>query len=1335
MADPDILPDWTVPSVSASGEDQDPVPSVSASGEDQDPVPSFSETYTTPEDPETSGYPSSFSSLYMPNLYAGLIDALTFLIDIPTMVAGYALGEGAEALGFEESAKRFKNPLLLSDIGKAAFEAPRVVEEAITGEPAGSFTSAFDATPRAPRSSAERFWKDFFYIGGGGLSFPTALAGAFGAFRGPVTRLLANASGRGTNSAAAQAMLEKAYTAKGPNAVQALIETARQYAAKFTLGLGDKPVRTLSAEQLLATAAATGYALPERWADKDGRIMVDLGDDAGEVDIAPSVKILSSMGLPIALAHTPTGIMLTADKTKLTPLIKWVRNKGKVFGKSLIGGFTDKGRFDLASRIFNAMEAEPGVLENILLPAIESGHFRSPGTPPALRVLEDGTVVPEAGGLRPDTLQALKQLGYDETRLAKLDASLAGREGGRNLNARIGAETRRARVLDKTFDLLKSHVGLRGEPGDEAVTYRAIEQARNQLDKEALDSLEKALQKARTVFQELEPSIGRAEASRLAVEMLDGARLASRDVRTRLWDKDLVGTEYVDTSKFGDWALDVIKDMGIRNARVTPGIGIFYKLAGQERLASIGVGESGKPLTLDDLAGAKGDAGVPMIPEEVPLRGLYDVFGEPGTLYAEVPKISMVDKLRSEISDLSHAAYRRGDAKLGGRYRTIVNYIDDELLAPKNFADSDLPLFAKLKPANLENIELNRLYTIDAKERFGPNSEIGRILYRGAEPVPEEFLQRLLRTGPGSGARVDLFRHALNEPQQVVQNGKATWQRDPEAGLALGDSPNVIEADLLRRFTESVPPNQPVSQKQVDRFLTQYKDAVDEVPGLRDKFNNLTEVQKAVDEMAAKLTVPDREKVFAALSRGATVEDVQNAKLINTENLVDRQLANAASHYLNADPDQAARTFIESSPQLAATRADEIAALLAKDESGAAAAGFRAALWRALRESSRRFSNDGSPMPGIETKKLVDTIESHRPYLEKFYDKSSMEFLDELVKGGSLQRTGTGSPHAGTVQDVMAANFATTETIGAAGRTAGQRAFGVLGINPLVATGMGRRIAAYTFNKVGEEKIMKLVEDALRDPEKAAALIRRFRELPDWTPPPKTLQTLRGIGDDPEAALRAGAGEAKDRLARIADFGKKVLKGHSLEAVQRAVRYGLVPAQAEARRMTLEEDYSAGRPFVFEDNRIRYEIENAPDDEPRGPLEVDIRPLQVDTTRDPDNDGRVSAEEAAYFTYRGQPWGIAAPMPERPAPVRRTSNIPAPRPVNPASGMSNVSPVGPADTGARGRQVFPYDPIFSEGFGYRHGGLITGGAGSGMGRKEQSEGIMSIRCKPRQLVG
>jgi len=59
------------------------------------------------------------------------------------------------------------------------------------------------------------------------------------------------------------------------------------------------------------------------------------------------------------------------------------------------------------------------------------------------------------------------------------------------------------------------------------------------------------------------------------------------------------------------------------------------------------------------------------------------------------------------------------------------------------------------------------------------------------------------------------------------------------------------------------------------------------------------------------------------------------------------------------------------------------------------------------------------------------------------------------------------------------------------------------------------------------------------------------------------------------------------------------------------------------------------------------------------------------------------------------------------------------------SSLASVNPLGTALFGAN-------DPVF--GLGFRHGGYVTGGAGSGVGRMEES-GIMSIKRKPRQLVG
>ena len=119
---PVVLPDF---SASSSG---NPPAGAAAS------PPSLQTTYVDPNEPTTSGSPDAFSSVYAPSFYKGLIDAATFLVDIPTMGAGYVMGAGAEALGFDEAAKRFRKPVLLSDVVKGGFEAPAKIQEAITGE-------------------------------------------------------------------------------------------------------------------------------------------------------------------------------------------------------------------------------------------------------------------------------------------------------------------------------------------------------------------------------------------------------------------------------------------------------------------------------------------------------------------------------------------------------------------------------------------------------------------------------------------------------------------------------------------------------------------------------------------------------------------------------------------------------------------------------------------------------------------------------------------------------------------------------------------------------------------------------------------------------------------------------------------------------------------------------------------------------------------------------------------------------------------------------------------------------------------------------------------------
>ena len=1289
--------------------------------------PNYEEVYVDPNDPESLGAEPAFSSVGMPSFYKGALDAATFLIDFPTMVAGKGLAFGADLLGLEESAKRLRNPITIGKIATEGFELPQKIETAITGKDP-TLTSGFSATPREAQNEQERFLRDAFYITGGGISFPTSLAGVFGNLlkSTPVRKLIEDAAGRGSNSVAAQNALKDASKMKNMKPVQALGEVAKQYAAKFTTGLGTRPLKTLSFETGMAGLVGAGYGAPEFAADKDGRIMLNLGKDfnsegevveLGEVDVAPTLKLFSSLGLPIALAHTPSGVLSTANPEKALPLIKAVMKKGAVFAKSLIGGVTKEGQYDLASRIFNEMATDQAFLVEKFLPAVEAGVFKTPGSSsPILRITDDGVVIPERGGLRPDTLQAFKQLGFDDTRLAALDAALRGK--GKNLDARIAEETRRAEALERVFEKLKANVS-----GDESATYSFTERIRTALDKEVLDNLEAAKQKVREVYEILEPVIGGPEASKLSVELLNGARLTSRGVRKELWDPELTGVEYVDTRSLGDWAMaKIMETQTARTGSISPGMGIYYKLAGKKRLNDNGFGASGKPLTKEDLQGAKGDGDVLLEPSEIGPNGLFDIYGAPGTVSSRPIRMDDLDKFRSEMGDLAYRARRAGNEKLGRRYSLIIDEIDDVLLSPENLSKSwldDLDQtniapeelaawreYIKTAPenANLRNIKIARAYSKDAKERFGPNSEIGRILYTGTKPIPEEFLQRLLRQGPGSGARVSLFRDALNEPQKVIDGDSVTWVKDPAATLTMGDNPNAIEAEILRRFTLMVPSDGAVTQKSVDSFLRRWGDAVDEIPGLRAKFNDLKNLQGDVDIMAGKLTVPDRQAILNSLKKGAEIEDVQTANIVLNEKLIDRRLANQASDYLEQNVNEAATNFINADSSTIAKRADEISALLAKDETGEAARGFRAALWRALKDSSVRRDKDNVVVPGINTAKLTETKERLRPFLEKFWDKSQMEYLDEIVKGGPLQRTGTLISKAEvTPQDIMAGTqgFGTVETVSAAGRTLGQKLFGQLGINPLVATGMGRRIAAYTFSRMGEERILKHVEDALRDPEKAAALVKRFKELPEWTPSPRTQEVGENVISDPKAVIKTQAQDGVEKLKGMAAFAAKYLRGHSRESIERAVKYGLLPAQAEGRKMDLEEDWELGPPYVYRENKARSAIES-----------------QQQREFEEEDDFGVGPSAA-----------VTPPAPP-PRQVSRAAVTPsAPPPLDPQrvpnSALAAANPLM-----ARGREIFgANDPVFAG-----HGGYI-GGAGSGVGRLQESNGIMSVKRKARQLVG
>jgi len=1302
MADPKRYdpPDFIVPSSSDEVTESD-VSGVYKSA--RDAAPDFSGVYVDPSQPTEMGAPDVFPSIVAPNFYKGGIDALTFLVDLPTMAAHKVMEVGAEAIGYEGFPKK---PVLLSDIIRGGFEAPATIESAITGE-APTITKGFSATPRAPRTDEERAYRDWSYITGGALSFPVGLANFYGHLGlqfgkrawDPVQKLLGDASQRGLNSTKAQEAIAEAVrtgkTPQGPGFLESLNNVAKEYAESFAKGVGISTTKTLSRELSLGFLAGAGYAGPEFFNDENQQISMDLGDGVA-VDIKPTLKVITSLGLPIVLAHTPGGLALAGDKTKIVPFIKWVKDRATVLGKSAVAGLNKEGQFDMASRIVGDMQSQPGFLENYFLPAVESGMFSTPGKSTPIRILEDGTIIPEAGGLRPDTLQAMRELGVSDTRLAALESSLRGK-GTRgevsNLQARIAEGERRATTLDDTFDLLKQRVQRVGDddplvPPNEADTYGLVQKVHRNLEADAIANVENAATKADEVFRLLEPEIGREQASQVAMEIIEGARAHSRNVRRELWSKENIGTDHVNASYLGDWAAQKIAELG-KAARVLPGMGLLYKLAGGRRLNEMGIGESGRPIKPKDLEGVQ-DVDGPLTPEAIGRGGLFDQVGPVNTIAGAPVTTTELHLFRSELGDLARAARRTGNEKVASRYEELIDQIDDNVVVPENLLWGDKGATAE----NIRNLEIARKYTFDEKNlRWGPKTIIGQFL-RNPLSIDEGFLNTLIKPGPTSGQRVEMWRNAINEPQRPV-DGKTTWERDPTAPLVPEGYPtSPIEADLLRRFTETIVGGK-VTQKHVDNFLRKYDEAVGKIPGLREKFMDLRNAQMGVDLMTAKLTNPSREKVVAALQEGATLDDINTTKRVLKEDFEDTRLRTVASNYLEADVDAAATRFIDTvmnNPSNAKGLVDDMDNLLRRDETGAAAAGFRGAIWRGLRNASKRVGPDGEPLPGINTAKLVEIKDKMKPLLSKFYTDDQLTFLDELVKGGRIQDTGISVEQAAlSPEEIMATRqaFASQEAIAAGGRIAGQQVFGAIGINPLVATGQGRRIAAYTFRKLGEDKIFKIIEDAFRDPEKAAALVRRYKELESWVPPDEVSAVAEAVAADPAGVAKNVAAEGGSRLKNIAKGIGDYIKNHSREAIERAVKLGLLPAQAEARKISVEEDWIRGEPYQYDENRVRSIIEK----------QKENQGLQIDIPAPPPNIGPVT--EAA---------------PEAP-PRRQMAALPM-RPPSPDSALSQVSPVQPLNTAQRGLQIFgANDPVFKD--------VQTAKDG----------GIMSVKCKPRQMVG
>ena len=1144
-----------------------------------------------------------------PTFYRNLLSGLTFIPDALAKAAAWPMSLGAEALGFPETAAQLRNPATLGGFLHQGFEEVGEAAEALTGDRLG-----FDVTPSKATDTAEQAGMDIAALTGAGLTFAVNPAAW--------SRIMGDAGTRVMGSPYANNLLQKAiekiFPAAGPvqplttnpGAVQAISNAATQYGKEYLKGLGTNPLTTLAKEGGLGFISGLGYSMPGYWADKNGQLNMNLGPDIGNVDVLPTLKLMGSMGLPVALSMTPTGIALGGGP-QAKAFVGNVWKKATNLSKQLTAGMTEKGQRNLAARIFVDMSSNPAFLENTFLPAVRAGTFVSPKTTPPIRVLEDGTIIPATGGINVDTLQALRALGVDDLGLAAYELSLPGMSGKPDITqARAEEATRRKNIIDDTFQQMKTWL----KTGDPAKTHEFLRQSLDKLETASVKTLDNALENAAKVMEQFSPVIGREDASLLARKMIAEALRASEAVERQLWSRDVIGTAEIGARSLGDWAQMIIDEAG-RNRFQLPFR--YFELAGKTRLNEMGIGETGKPLTAADIAGLRhSETGDPALAEEIGENGLFDVFGEagPAQLTAKNVTVSEIQNYRSALQEKARILRKAGKFNDRKKIKDIVEEIDTNILIPEKFVPGKAVSkdFFSQQPEGslgredylqgiekhiLEAVKTARAYTKSQAERFN-QGPIGDLL-SGKEPVDEKFLRSLMTSGPASGSSVEAFRNALTEPVKHVStdadgNVEVSWFQPLEKTVALGDSPDVVEAELLHRFAESFTGE--VTQKNIDTFLKHFGEAVHKVDGLAAKFDNLNAVQGAVDNVRWRLTNPSPEQVQEALEKGATLNDIMNARTILTDRLNKVQSNNAAAIYLDADPQTAARKFMATDPAKAEQHANELERLLAGDDTGDAKAGFRAGLFDVLYQDSRIINPETKlPEIGMDTKKYQAALDKYRPYLEKFFDKNQMSIVNELAAGGPLQEPGIRTMlghNAPAGADVLEGTrgFGYKEGIGIVGRKAGEVAGRFIGLNPLVSIGMGRRISYYVFGQTGRAQIINYIEEAFRDPVQAAEMIERFQELRGAHQQQfeTAAEAVEGLKEDPVSAVKGVAKPAADFMKRTG--GK--LKDYLSDSIAKSVRLGLIPAVREAEKVTLEEDYIKGPPFTYDENKRRYNLEN-----------------------------------------------------------------------------------------------------------------------------------------------
>jgi hypothetical protein len=716
----------------------------------------------------------------------------------------------------------------------------------------------------------------------------------------------------------------------------------------------------------------------------------------------------------------------------------------------------------------------------------------------------------------------------------------------------------------------------------------------------------------------------------------------------------------------------------------------------------------------DDIAGQR--AKLKSLEDEiVPLTAAGDeaVKMGPNGILDNVNNLDQVLALRGVLLDASARLGSRTGGKNSARIANEAQsyIIDDWLQDPSIFGAAGKT--AAYDAARTFSGELNTKYT------RGPISDyLANAADRGSKVDHNQFLAQIIKSssvGPGrvpSGS-LDAFDASLVEAKSpyLIRSEDGTITVDPDAALTPGlegvtwesirtagpDSAK-LSSQLLREevlnqlalvaFDSHGVLNPQKVQKAVRSWALPIAKIEESYPGFGKEIQDLAISGEQLALRNKVLHDPSRKTIDEALAT-QNLDDLASVK--DAGDIVRKIQADrsSASIFLDKDPRVVAATLF-ADPASFETNIAATLKILDADDTGAARAGFQRSIFDELMRRTLPDPSTAGRMPGesvLDPSQINQLLTRNEQALRQIFSDrvgppgSSMTTYDMLTIFNdeiSLAMAERAGKAAGAASEPVKLTFRGGEAIRNLGRILGVRIAALTGGPALVMAGTGGRLAGRIFESGGNQAIFSLVADALADPSLAKILLTETASLSKKGKfvfdkrLTRALRPYRFMAGPPTQVIREGVEEQKeiDRVNR--------------EGGETEIYYDEGPNQY-ARRPAGMGDRSSVRPAGPPPRRMGADMQ--------------LRPP-------------VPSSSLSQASGTGQ--------------------APAPTGQQPAAPPGPAGPPSP-DVVQQGQQLFgANDSVFGPGF--RHGGYVAGGAGSGAGRMEKS-GIMSVPRKPRQLVG